>query len=211
MQDVDHKREPCPHRIIDDVGGAFAMGAIGGTIWHSIKGARSSPAGARFRGAVDAVKLRVPVLGGSFAVWGGLFSTFDCALVGIRGVEDPFNSIAAGASTGGLLAARQGGRAVLRGAAVGGVLLALIEGMGILMVRVLADVPPAEAGMEGGREELAAAMAAAKREAAEGGAVAAGGAAATPGGGWSAAADGADDGLASVGKWAAGKEGATNY
>lgn len=187
------------------------MGAIGGTIWHSIKGARSSPAGARFRGAVDAVKLRVPVLGGSFAVWGGLFSTFDCALVGIRGVEDPFNSIAAGASTGGLLAARQGGRAVLRGAAVGGVLLALIEGMGILMVRVLADVPPAEAGMEGGREELAAAMAAAKREAAEGGAVAAGSAAATPGGGWSAAADGADDGLASVGKWAAGKEGATNY
>ncbi|OSX73684.1 hypothetical protein BU14_0331s0002 [Porphyra umbilicalis] len=89
MQEVDHKREPCPHRIIDDVGGAFAMGAIGGTIWHSIKGARSSPSGARFRGAIDAVKLRVPVLGGSFAVWGGLFSTFDCALVGLRGVEDP--------------------------------------------------------------------------------------------------------------------------
>lgn len=186
------------------------MGAIGGTIWHSIKGARSSPSGARLRGAVDAVKLRVPVLGGSFAVWGGLFSTFDCALVGVRGVEDPFNSIAAGASTGGLLAARQGGRAVVRGAAVGGVLLALIEGMGILMVRVLADVPAAEPGMEGGREELAAAMAAAKREAAEGGSVAAG--AGSPAGGeWSPAADGGDDGLASVGKWAGAKEGARNY
>lgn len=186
------------------------MGAIGGSIWHSIKGARSSPSGARLRGAVDAVKLRVPVLGGSFAVWGGLFSAFDCALVGVRGVEDPFNSIAAGATTGGVLAARQGGRAMFRGAAVGGVLLALIEGMGILMVRVLADVP-ADAGMEEGREELASAMAAAKRETAEGGGAAASSASPGGGGAWSGGAGGGDDGLASVGKWAGGKEGARNY
>lgn len=68
-EDVEHQREPCPHRIIDDVGGAYSMGAIGGSIWHSVKGARNSPRGARLLGAVDAVKLRAPKLGGAFAVW----------------------------------------------------------------------------------------------------------------------------------------------
>ena len=29
--------------ILNDFGGAFAMGAVGGTIWHGIKGARNSP------------------------------------------------------------------------------------------------------------------------------------------------------------------------
>lgn len=43
---------------------------------------------------------------GSFAVWGGLFSTIDCGLVRIRGKEDPWNSITSGAMTGAILAAR---------------------------------------------------------------------------------------------------------
>ncbi len=43
---------------------------------------------------------------GNFAVWGGLFSTFDCALVHIRQKEDPWNSITSGALTGAVLAAR---------------------------------------------------------------------------------------------------------
>lgn len=43
---------------------------------------------------------------GQFAVWGGLFSTFDCSLVAIRGKEDAWNAISAGAMTGGVLAAR---------------------------------------------------------------------------------------------------------
>lgn len=43
---------------------------------------------------------------GNFAVWGGLFSTFDCCLMGLRGKEDPFNSIGSGAITGAVLAAR---------------------------------------------------------------------------------------------------------
>ena len=34
----EYAREPCPWRIVDDCGGAFAMGAIGGTVFHSIKG-----------------------------------------------------------------------------------------------------------------------------------------------------------------------------
>lgn len=116
------------------------MGAIGGSIWHSVKGARNSPRGARLRGAVDAVKLRAPVLGGNFAVWGGLFSSFDCLLQGIRQKEDPFNVIASGAITGGVLAIRSGPRAVGKSAVVGGVLLALIEGIGIMITRYSSEM-----------------------------------------------------------------------
>lgn len=111
------------------------MGAIGGSIWHFFKGARNSPKGARFLGAIDAVKVRAPALGGSFATWGGLFSTFDCALQGIRRKEDPWNSIASGALTGGVLASRSGMRAAGKSAAVGGILLALIEGISIAITR----------------------------------------------------------------------------
>lgn len=32
-----------PWVILSDFGSAFAMGAVGGTIWHGIKGARNSP------------------------------------------------------------------------------------------------------------------------------------------------------------------------
>lgn len=41
----EYSREPCPWRIMDDCGGAFLMGAIGGGIFHSIKGFRNAPAG----------------------------------------------------------------------------------------------------------------------------------------------------------------------
>ena len=56
---------------------------------------------------------------GNFAVWGGLYSTFDCALIGIRDKEDPWNSIASGAITGAVLAARNGVKASI-GAAIAG-------------------------------------------------------------------------------------------
>lgn len=62
-------------------------------------------------------------MGGSFAVWGGLFSSFDCTLVYLRQKEDPWNSIAAGALTGGFLSARMGPNAALRSAVFGGVIL----------------------------------------------------------------------------------------
>ena len=57
---------------------------IGGGIWHSIKGARMAPAGARLAGSLSAVQARAPVLGGQFAVWGGLFACCDCSLAAIH-------------------------------------------------------------------------------------------------------------------------------
>lgn len=151
---VEHQREPCPHRIVDDVGGAFGMGAIGGSIWHFIKGARNSPRGERFIGAIDAVKVRAPALGGSFAVWGGLFSTFDCVLQGIRRKEDPWNSITSGALTGGVLASRSGIRAAGKSAAVGGILLALIEGFSIALTRYASQQALTPEELQRMREEM---------------------------------------------------------
>jgi import inner membrane translocase subunit TIM17 len=140
-------REPCPWRIVDDVGGAFCMGAIGGGIWHAIKGARMAPAGARLAGSLSAVSARSPVLGGQFAVWGGLFACCDCTLTSIRQKEDPWNSIISGAATGGLLSARAGPKAMLPAAVVGGVLLALIEGLGIAFSRMMAQPTPTKEDM----------------------------------------------------------------
>ena len=38
-------RFPSPWRILDDVGGAFTLGLIGGTVFQSVIGARHAPAG----------------------------------------------------------------------------------------------------------------------------------------------------------------------
>jgi len=133
-------REPCPWRIVDDIGGAFSMGALGGGMFHVIKGAWTAPKGARIKGSMNAMSARGPILGGQFAVWGGIFACCDCSLTAIRQKEDPWNSIISGAATGGILAARAGPKAVASAAVVGGTLLALIEGFGIMMTKMFA--PP---------------------------------------------------------------------
>ncbi len=52
------------------------------------------------------MKKRAPVLGGSFALWAGLFSSCECLLIHLRNKEDFMNPVTAGFVTGGLLAAR---------------------------------------------------------------------------------------------------------
>uniref|UniRef100_A0A0D9X194 Mitochondrial import inner membrane translocase subunit TIM17 n=1 Tax=Leersia perrieri TaxID=77586 RepID=A0A0D9X194_9ORYZ len=142
MGTPETSREPCPDRILDDVGGAFGMGAVGGSIFHFLKGTYNSPNGERLAGGAQAVRMNAPRVGGSFAVWGGLFSAFDCTMVFVRQKEDPWNSIIAGAATGGFLSMRQGPGAAGRSALMGGMLLALIEGAGLMLNRVLATPPP---------------------------------------------------------------------
>lgn len=39
----EYAREPCPWRIVDDCGGAFTMGVIGGGVFQAIKGFRNAP------------------------------------------------------------------------------------------------------------------------------------------------------------------------
>jgi len=121
-------RQPCPHRIYDDIGGAFAMGCVGGGIFHIVKGSLDAPKGEKIKGSINAVKVRAPILGGNFAVWGGLFSTFDCLILKLRnGKEDPWNSVSAGALTGAVLAIRGGPKAMARSGFVGGVFIGVIE------------------------------------------------------------------------------------
>lgn len=117
------------------------MGAIGGAVFQSIKGFRNAPSGMnrRLLGSLTAVKERAPIIGGNFAVWGGLFSTIDCTMVHLRKKEDPWNSITSGALTGAILAVRNGAGAMVGSAVIGGVLLALIEGVGILFTRFSAE------------------------------------------------------------------------
>lgn len=57
------------------------MGAVGGSGFHFLKGLYNSPNGERMMGGVQAVRMNAPRVGGSFAVWGGLFSAFDCSMV----------------------------------------------------------------------------------------------------------------------------------
>ncbi|KAJ7541325.1 hypothetical protein O6H91_10G054600 [Diphasiastrum complanatum] len=122
------------------------MGAVGGSALHFIKGLKNSPRGERLIGGSQAVRINAPRIGGSFAVWGGLFSTFDCSMVYLRQKEDPWNSIIAGAATGGFLQMRGGLKTATRSAIFGGVLLALIEGAGIMLNRMLS--PPIQPPME---------------------------------------------------------------
>jgi len=145
-----HDREPCPWRITDDAGGAFCFGAVGGLVWHGIGGARNAASGYRIAGAISRVKTRVPILGGSFAIWGTLFSCFDCSFTYLRKKEDPWNAIMSGAATGGLLAARAGAKVAAKNALVGGVILAAIEGLNVVVSRVLVPFMEKQAAQQGG-------------------------------------------------------------
>eukprot|EP00199_Chlamydomonas_sp_CCMP681_P005920 CAMPEP_0119107878 /NCGR_PEP_ID=MMETSP1180-20130426/12088_1 /TAXON_ID=3052 ORGANISM="Chlamydomonas cf sp, Strain CCMP681" /NCGR_SAMPLE_ID=MMETSP1180 /ASSEMBLY_ACC=CAM_ASM_000741 /LENGTH=225 /DNA_ID=CAMNT_0007093427 /DNA_START=36 /DNA_END=713 /DNA_ORIENTATION=+ len=139
---MEHQREPCPDRILDDIGGAFAMGACGGGAWHLVKGLRNSPSGFRIKGALESLRREAPRVGGSFANWGLAFSCFDCSMQYVRKKEDPWNAIAAGALTGGFLQFRHGLKSAAQSAAFGGFLLALIEGVGIALNKMASPPPP---------------------------------------------------------------------
>ena len=52
------------------------------------------------------MRSRAPVLGGSFAMWGFIFSISCCGMIAIRQREDPINSIVGGFTTGFVLAIR---------------------------------------------------------------------------------------------------------
>ncbi|KRX95114.1 Mitochondrial import inner membrane translocase subunit Tim17-B, partial [Trichinella pseudospiralis] len=156
----EYAREPCPWRIVDDCGGAFSMGLVGGGIFHYIRGVKHSPAGfsKRLMSGFTMLKERAPIVGGQFAIWGGVFSAVDCTLVKLRRKEDPWNSIASGAITGAIITVRNGigtmiGSAIMGeicyfiflttvdrfSASIGGVILAMLEGTGIMLTRLTAD------------------------------------------------------------------------
>ncbi len=82
------------------------------------------------------VRNRAPFLGGSFAMWGGVFSSVDCLLIHYRQKDDPWNAVAAGFITGGVLAIRGGASVAFKNAAIGGIILCLIEGVSTIVTSV---------------------------------------------------------------------------
>ena len=107
------------------------MGCTGGSIFYFFKGFSCAPSRERFKGALTAIKHRGPVLGGGFAMWGGLFSLFDCFTLWYRQKESPINGVLSGFLTGGILAARAGYKICWRNALAGGLILSIIEGVGM--------------------------------------------------------------------------------
>lgn len=130
------EEKPCPWRIPFDSGVAFSLGTVLGSTWNSIKGFREYPQ-RRLYGIKRLVRKNAPRLGGNFAAWGTLFSCSECSLVALRGTDDSYNRIAAGAFTSGALALRGGSGAIMRGALIGGTLLGLIEGVSYVLTRAM--------------------------------------------------------------------------
>ena len=81
---MDVGRDPCPFRIVDDVGNGFMLGCIGGGLVHAYKGMRAHPKGEKLGGALSFVRQRAPRTGGAFASWMGLFSAFGMFLFWCR-------------------------------------------------------------------------------------------------------------------------------
>jgi Tim17/Tim22/Tim23/Pmp24 family len=52
------------------------MQSVRTALWYSIVSVASV--------TLQSIRREAPKIGGSFAVWGGLFSTFDCTLVALR-------------------------------------------------------------------------------------------------------------------------------
>ena len=128
----------CPHRIIEDVGSGFCIGTMLGTIWHFSKGCFTSPRAMRFKGGITLVKKRVPGMGGSFAVWMGLFGFFQCAFLHVTARDSHINQVLAGFCTGAVVNMRGGHRYMMRGAVSGGIFIGLFNIVEIVMAKTMA-------------------------------------------------------------------------
>ena len=58
------EHEPCPNRVITDMGGAFAMGAVGGSGLSLFKGYVNGPRGHKWSSALATVARKAPGYGG---------------------------------------------------------------------------------------------------------------------------------------------------
>eukprot|EP01015_Nassula_variabilis_P012844 TRINITY_DN2049_c0_g1_i3.p2 TRINITY_DN2049_c0_g1~~TRINITY_DN2049_c0_g1_i3.p2 ORF type:complete len:125 (-),score=27.93 TRINITY_DN2049_c0_g1_i3:4-378(-) len=97
-----------------------------GCAFYFFKGMLNSPKKERFYGGIVHLKRRAPILGGSFALWAGLFSSTECVMTYMRGKEGAINMITAGFITGGVLAIRAGFRVAFRNALFGGIIMSMI-------------------------------------------------------------------------------------
>ncbi|EGR32651.1 mitochondrial import inner membrane translocase subunit tim17, putative [Ichthyophthirius multifiliis] len=144
---------PCPYRVVDDIGGAYAMGCVAGCVIYFLKGMYYAPSSERFSQGFDLLRKRAPILGGlnqknkqnthtkkyqkgNFAIWGGLYTSTECILIYIRQVEDFWNRIAGGFITGATLAIRGGYKTSLQQGIFGGLFLGSFSLVEIAMMKM---------------------------------------------------------------------------
>ena len=84
MSSHNSYRQPCQGRIFEDLGIGFSIGCFGGSLWYFLKGSYNSPRRKRIIGGLHHVRNRAPLIGGSFSIWGGCFSSCDCLLIHFR-------------------------------------------------------------------------------------------------------------------------------
>ncbi|XP_062195270.1 mitochondrial import inner membrane translocase subunit TIM17-3-like [Phragmites australis] len=116
-------------RFIDFVGDGFLLGAAGGSTFHFIRGLRSSPNGGRLAGGAQAVRANGPRVAGLLGAYSAVFCSFETAISLARRREDPWNSIAAGAASTGLLNMRRGASAAALSALLGTTVVVVALGL----------------------------------------------------------------------------------
>ncbi|XP_074284438.1 mitochondrial import inner membrane translocase subunit TIM17-3-like isoform X2 [Silene latifolia] len=119
---------PCPYKIIQETGLCFAAGLLGGTAYHFIYGARTSPRGHKLLGAIQTMRMNAPRTAARLGTWGALYGALECGMHYLRHKKDPWNSTTAAAVTCGLFEVRRGVWPVVRSAVSGAGLAALFEG-----------------------------------------------------------------------------------
>ena len=68
------REKPCPYRVIEYLGGGYAVGCMMGSVWYFVKGTYYAPKSQKAFGGIRMMKRRAPVFAGSFAMWGGIYS-----------------------------------------------------------------------------------------------------------------------------------------
>ncbi|TVU05994.1 hypothetical protein EJB05_49181, partial [Eragrostis curvula] len=119
------------YRLIDLTGVGFVLGAGGGSAFHFIRGLRGSPGGARLVSGLRAVGTYGPRVAGRWGAYLAVLGALETSMTLARRreeSEDPWNSIAAAAATGGLFGMRRGAPAAARSALVGATLIAGLMG-----------------------------------------------------------------------------------
>uniref|UniRef100_A0A1I7Z1A9 Transmembrane protein n=1 Tax=Steinernema glaseri TaxID=37863 RepID=A0A1I7Z1A9_9BILA len=112
----EYSKEPCPYRIADDVGAAFAVGLIGSSLFQSVTGFRTSAKGQKLKGALREVRFRSPATAVQFAAW---------SVPNSRVLHD----------RSGLMAVRSGPRMMAASAALGGFIFSMLEAANLISTR----------------------------------------------------------------------------
>jgi len=74
--------------LFDDFGGGFAMGCTASSIFYFFKGFYNSPKHTRFMAGFTHLRRRAPIMGGTYALWAGMFSLIDLTIYKLRGKTD---------------------------------------------------------------------------------------------------------------------------